>query len=103
MDVFNNNKNSTNGFWFCFLFLFFPFILVLFLYMENVGVYICCFQYGETPLHMAAKNGSDEAAKLLLAKGANIEAKACVCYPIVLLVVKLHLELVFRIGCHVTF
>lgn len=33
--------------------------------------------YGETPLHMAAKNGSDEAANLLLAKGANIEAKAC--------------------------
>ncbi|OMO89297.1 CbxX/CfqX [Corchorus capsularis] len=32
--------------------------------------------YGETPLHMAAKNGCNEAAKLLLARGAFIEAKA---------------------------
>ncbi|KAH9762280.1 ANK REP REGION domain-containing protein [Citrus sinensis] len=32
--------------------------------------------YGETPLHMAAKNGCNEAAKLLLAHGAFIEAKA---------------------------
>ncbi|KAI5680523.1 hypothetical protein M9H77_01750 [Catharanthus roseus] len=32
--------------------------------------------YGETPLHMAAKNGCNEAAKLLLARGASIEAKA---------------------------
>lgn len=33
-------------------------------------------QYGETPLHMAAKNGCNEAARLLLAHGAFIEAKA---------------------------
>ena len=33
-------------------------------------------QYGETPLHMAAKNGCNEAAKLLLSHGAFIEAKA---------------------------
>ncbi|KAJ7969610.1 AAA-type ATPase family protein / ankyrin repeat family protein [Quillaja saponaria] len=32
--------------------------------------------YGETPLHMAAKNGCNEAAKMLLAHGASIEAKA---------------------------
>ncbi|KAG6436533.1 hypothetical protein SASPL_101434 [Salvia splendens] len=32
--------------------------------------------YGETPLHMAAKNGCDEAARLLLARGAAFEAKA---------------------------
>lgn len=36
-------------------------------------------QYGETPLHMAAKNGSSEAAKLLLDHSASIEAKANVC------------------------
>ena len=33
-------------------------------------------QYGETPLHMAAKNGCHDAARLLLARGAFIEAKA---------------------------
>lgn len=38
-----------------------------------------CKQYGETPLHMAAKNGSSEAAKLLLDHSASIEAKANVC------------------------
>ncbi|XP_010688204.2 uncharacterized protein LOC104902203 [Beta vulgaris subsp. vulgaris] len=32
--------------------------------------------YGETPLHMAAKNGCNDAAKLLLSHGAYIEAKA---------------------------
>ncbi|XP_071908778.1 ribulose bisphosphate carboxylase/oxygenase activase, chloroplastic isoform X2 [Coffea arabica] len=32
--------------------------------------------YGETPLHMAAKNGCNGAAKMLLAHGASIEAKA---------------------------
>ncbi|XP_021723655.1 uncharacterized protein LOC110691027 [Chenopodium quinoa] len=32
--------------------------------------------YGETPLHMAAKNGCNEAAKLLLSHGAFVEAKA---------------------------
>lgn len=32
--------------------------------------------YGETPLHMAAKNGCNEAAVLLLSHGAFIEAKA---------------------------
>ncbi|WCJ42473.1 ESX-1 secretion system protein EccA1 [Euphorbia peplus] len=32
--------------------------------------------YGETPLHMAAKNGCNEAARLLLARGASIEAQA---------------------------
>ncbi|KAJ4822596.1 hypothetical protein Tsubulata_021925 [Turnera subulata] len=32
--------------------------------------------YGETPLHMAAKNGCNEAARLLLAHGAFVEAKA---------------------------
>ncbi|KAG8376022.1 hypothetical protein BUALT_Bualt09G0019700 [Buddleja alternifolia] len=32
--------------------------------------------YGESPLHMAAKNGCNEAAKLLLAHGAFVEAKA---------------------------
>ncbi|KAG6772091.1 hypothetical protein POTOM_023487 [Populus tomentosa] len=32
--------------------------------------------YGETPLHMAAKNSCSEAARLLLAHGAIIEAKA---------------------------
>ncbi|KAG6739640.1 hypothetical protein POTOM_057243 [Populus tomentosa] len=33
-------------------------------------------KYGETPLHMAAKNGCTEAARLLLAQGAFVEAKA---------------------------
>ena len=33
-------------------------------------------QYGETPLHMADKNGCNEAARLLLAHGAFVEAKA---------------------------
>ncbi|KAM1046842.1 uncharacterized protein LOC126594378 [Malus sylvestris] len=32
--------------------------------------------YGETPLHMAAKNGCNDAARLLLVHGAFIEAKA---------------------------
>ncbi|KAL5975901.1 hypothetical protein ACLOJK_020229 [Asimina triloba] len=32
--------------------------------------------YGETPLHMAAKNGCSEAAKLLLDHGASLTAKA---------------------------
>ncbi|BAU02859.1 protein CbxX, chromosomal isoform X1 [Vigna umbellata] len=32
--------------------------------------------YGETPLHMAAKNGCNEAAQLLLARGAVVEARA---------------------------
>ncbi|XP_074568126.1 uncharacterized protein LOC141824695 [Curcuma longa] len=32
--------------------------------------------YGETPLHMAAKNGCSESARLLLAQGASLEAKA---------------------------
>ncbi|KAI8023644.1 hypothetical protein LOK49_LG03G01366 [Camellia lanceoleosa] len=32
--------------------------------------------YGETPLHMAAKNGCNDAARLLLANGAFVEAKA---------------------------
>lgn len=32
--------------------------------------------YGETPLHMAAKNGCNAAAQLLLAHGAIVEAKA---------------------------
>lgn len=37
-------------------------------------------QYGETPLHMAAKNGCNDAARVLLAHGAFIEAKANVPY-----------------------
>ncbi|GAB4852586.1 hypothetical protein Ancab_016800 [Ancistrocladus abbreviatus] len=32
--------------------------------------------YGQTPLHMAAKNGCSETAKLLLYRGASVEAKA---------------------------
>ncbi|KAK1417322.1 hypothetical protein QVD17_26449 [Tagetes erecta] len=32
--------------------------------------------YGETPLHLAAKNGCNEAATLLLSHGAFVEAKA---------------------------
>lgn len=32
--------------------------------------------YGESPLHMAAKNGCSDAARLLLAHGAFVEAKA---------------------------
>jgi ankyrin repeat protein len=37
-------------------------------------------QYGETPLHMAAKNGCSDAARLLLAHGAFVEAKANVLF-----------------------
>lgn len=37
-------------------------------------------QYGETPLHMAAKNGCNDAARVLLAHGAFLEAKANVLY-----------------------
>ncbi|XP_044462073.1 ribulose bisphosphate carboxylase/oxygenase activase, chloroplastic-like isoform X1 [Mangifera indica] len=36
--------------------------------------------YGETPLHVAAKNGCNEAAKLLLSHGALVEAKTKVLY-----------------------
>ncbi|XP_074301965.1 uncharacterized protein LOC141633350 [Silene latifolia] len=32
--------------------------------------------YGETPLHMVARNGCNEAAKLLLSRGAHVDAKA---------------------------
>ncbi|XP_020599818.1 uncharacterized protein LOC110039180 isoform X1 [Phalaenopsis equestris] len=32
--------------------------------------------YGETPLHMAAKNGCNESARLLISNGASLEAKA---------------------------
>ncbi|KAF2304868.1 hypothetical protein GH714_039216 [Hevea brasiliensis] len=32
--------------------------------------------YGETPLHMAAKNGCNDAARILLAHAAFVEAKA---------------------------
>ncbi|CAH9102986.1 unnamed protein product [Cuscuta epithymum] len=32
--------------------------------------------YGETPLHMAAKNGCNETAKMLLSHGAFVEARA---------------------------
>lgn len=32
--------------------------------------------YGETPLHMAAKNGCNETARMLLAHGAIVEARA---------------------------
>ncbi|CAL9055041.1 uncharacterized protein LOC135676275 [Musa acuminata AAA Group] len=32
--------------------------------------------YGETPLHMAAKNGCSESARMLLRHGASLEAKA---------------------------
>ncbi|CAH2046763.1 unnamed protein product [Thlaspi arvense] len=39
-------------------------------------------EYGETSLHMAAKNGRNEAAKLLLHRGAFIEAKASVTFVI---------------------
>ncbi|CAL9770509.1 unnamed protein product [Musa acuminata subsp. burmannicoides] len=42
--------------------------------LTGIGVY--CLQYGETPLHMAAKNGCSESARLLLAHGASLEAKA---------------------------
>ncbi|XP_042436801.1 ankyrin-3-like isoform X3 [Zingiber officinale] len=31
--------------------------------------------YGETPFHMAAKNGCSESARLLLAQGASLDAK----------------------------
>lgn len=50
-------------------------IYALFLF----GIHILNLQYGETPLHMAAKNGCNEAAKMLLAHGASLEAKANVC------------------------
>lgn len=53
-------------------------------------------QYGETPLHMAAKNGCNEAARLLLVHGAFIEAKANVIFLVSLfLVLSLY---VIRIG-----
>lgn len=32
--------------------------------------------YGETPLHMASKNGCNQAAQILLSHGASVEAKA---------------------------
>ncbi|RAL37199.1 hypothetical protein DM860_004121 [Cuscuta australis] len=32
--------------------------------------------YGETPLHMAAKNGCNETGKMLLSHGAHVEARA---------------------------
>ena len=37
-------------------------------------------QYGETPLHLASKNGCTDVVKLLLQHKANIEAKAGVIY-----------------------
>jgi ankyrin repeat protein len=46
--------------------------------------YCCALQYGETPLHMAAKNGCSDAARLLLAHGAFIEAKANVIFLLTL-------------------
>lgn len=40
-------------------------------------------QYGETPLHLAAKNGSAEAVKLLLKYNAFKEAKANVSFVLI--------------------
>lgn len=47
-------------------------LYLLFIVWHNMFV----LQYGETPLHMAAKNGCADTAQLLLAHGACIEAKA---------------------------
>lgn len=49
-------------------------------------VLLCSLQYGETPLHMAAKNGCNQAAQMLLSHGASVEAKANVCSLATLLI-----------------
>lgn len=41
-----------------------------------IDIWVFLLQYGETPLHMAAKNGSSEAARVLLDHGALVESKA---------------------------
>lgn len=65
---------------------FFILEISLSIFFSNYNIFLTCKlsrffslvvrQYGETPLHMAAKNGSNEAAKLLLEKCAFVEAKA---------------------------
>lgn len=54
----------------------FPFKIVPF-HCYILTLLQCCkfFQYGETPLHMAAKNGCSESAQILIVHGASLEAK----------------------------
>lgn len=40
-----------------------------------VVLFCFTFQYGETPLHLAAQSGNNEVARMLLSLHANIEAK----------------------------
>ena len=41
---------------------------------------LCLPQNGYTPLHIAASSGNDDAVKMLLEKGANIDAVDNVSY-----------------------
>ena len=43
-------------------------------------IVLCLPQNGSTPLHIAASHGKDDAVKVLLEKGANIDAVDNVSY-----------------------
>lgn len=39
-----------------------------------LGLFFCLFQYGRTPLHLAANNGILDVVRYLCLAGANVEA-----------------------------
>ena len=52
-----------------------PYILLNELVLFGFASVICFLQKGRTPLHLASNNGHVDAARHLLERGANVEAK----------------------------